>query len=86
MFIGETHIEMRARKMIDNIYTLDEVGDERLFGDVTAYRFQSRMCRLVPQQAKVKVDRTDMMTMFELAIHEVTSNEATRAGDQNIHV
>ena len=77
---------MRARKMKDNVYVLDEILDDILFGDVTTYRFQTRMHCLVPQQAEVEVDRSNMMPMFELAIHQVTSNKAARAGDQDFHV
>jgi hypothetical protein len=44
------------------------------------------MCCLVSQQVKVEVNRTDIMPMFELAIHEMASDEASRASDQNPHV
>jgi hypothetical protein len=36
MFIGETHVEMRARQMIEDIDTLDNLLDDILFGDVAA--------------------------------------------------
>src|SRR5687767_3166798 len=76
---------MCARKMIDNVYALDELRDNILFGDITANRFQTRMCCLVPQQVEVEVDRTNMMTMFKLTVHQVASDESTRACDQNFH-
>jgi hypothetical protein len=41
---------------------------------------------LVPQQVEVEVDRSNMMPMFELAVHQVASDEAACAGDQDSHV
>jgi hypothetical protein len=84
MFIRETHVEMRARKMIDNIYTLHELLDAILFGDVAANRFQTWMRSLMFQQVQVEVERTNVISMFELAI-QVAPNEAACPGDENSH-
>ena len=77
---------MRACKMIDNIYTLDKPLDGIPLGDVAADHFEARMRCLMSQQVEVDIDRSNMMPLFELAIHQVASNEAASAGDQNSHV
>jgi hypothetical protein len=41
---------------------------------------------LVPQPVEVEVDRTNVISMFELAIHQVAPDEAAGAGDQDSHV
>jgi hypothetical protein len=85
MFIGETHIEVRAREMINNIYPLDELLDDLLFGDIAANQFQTRVRCLLAQQLEMEIDRSNIVSMFDLAIHQVTSDKAACAGNQDSH-
>src|SRR5512133_461886 len=85
MLIGETHIKMRAGEMIDNLHVINKLPEQIGIGDVATNRFQMRICRLMPQQVQVEVDRSYVMSMFKLAIHQVTADEATCTGDQYSH-
>jgi hypothetical protein len=44
------------------------------------------MLCMVSQQVEVEIDCSNMIPMFELAIHQMASDEAACAGDQDFHV
>ena len=57
----------------------DPVVEQRLIA------ISEEMRCLVCQQVKMEVDRSNLVPLFQLAIHQVTSNEATCTGDQDFH-
>jgi hypothetical protein len=44
------------------------------------------MSGLVSEPVQVKVDSTNIISVFELAVNQVTPDETARASDQDIHV
>src|SRR6266498_5534780 len=85
MIIGETHIQMGAGKMVDDVHTSREFLQQIIIRNISVDRFQVRMSRLVPQQFKVEIDRTDVMPLLKLIVNQMASNESACAGDQNFH-
>jgi hypothetical protein len=84
-FIGEAYIEMRARKVIDDVDTFDKLPEMIRICNIAANRLQTGMPCLMPQQVQVEIDRTNVIPARQLTIHQVTSNESAGASDQDSH-
>src|SRR4030095_13290365 len=85
MLVAKADVKVSAGEMIDDIDAFHKFFDSLSVRDVAAHRLQIGIHRLMPQQVKLEIDRAPIMSLLELAIHQVTSDESACASDENPH-
>src|SRR5687767_4095633 len=76
---------MRTGQMVNNIDAIDEAFEQFRIGYIAIDHFKTGQSGPVTQTVKMDVDRSYVMSLIKLAIHQMTSDEATCTGDQNLH-